>query len=379
MRVLFLTNIPSPYRIDFFNELGKLCDLTVLFERSTAKNRENEWLENRKFDFNAVFLKGISIGDENALCFSVRRWLSKDKFDIIIVGGYSTPTGMLAILTLNRRRIPFVLNSDGGFVKQDAGIRARIKHYFIRSANWWLSSSKSTSEYLVHYGANPNRIFIYPFSSLHKRDINILPASEAEKEQLRKKLGIEGEKVVLGAGQFIHRKGFDTAIEAWANMPKEYTLLIIGSGSEEEKYREMINKKDLKNVQIIGFQNKESLKQYYRASDVFIFPTREDIWGLVVNEAMAQGLPVISTDAALSACELVSNGVNGYLISPDDPKALSDKLHRIFDDDKRILMMGKESIRIISDYSIENMAKTHIEVFEKIIHDKCDIKRGVEQ
>ena len=371
--MLYLTNIPSPYRIDFFNELGKLCDLTVLFERSTAKNRENEWLENRKFDFNAVFLKGISIGNENALCCSVRRWLSKDKFDIIIVGGYSTPTGMLAILTLNRRRIPFVLNSDGGFVKQDAGIRARMKHYFIRSAKWWLSSSKSTSEYFAHYGADPSRIFIYPFSSLYKRDIKVVPSSEAEKAQLRKKLGIKGEKVVIGVGQFIHRKGFDTAIEAWTDMPEKNTLLIVGSGPEEEKYRETINTKGLKNVKIVDFQSKESLKQYYRASDVFIMPTREDIWGLVVNEAMAQGLPIISTDAALSACELVLNGVNGYLIFPDDQKALSDKLYGIIDDDQMIFMMGKESIKIISNYTIENMAKAHIEILEKINCDNRDI------
>ena len=94
MKVLFLTNIPSPYRVDFFNELGKLCDLTVLFETKSAKDRDATWAADKITNFKAVFLKGIRRGVAEAVCPGIFKYLTKKKFDVIVVGMYSSPTGM---------------------------------------------------------------------------------------------------------------------------------------------------------------------------------------------------------------------------------------------------------------------------------------------
>uniref|UniRef100_UPI00255B3CC5 hypothetical protein n=1 Tax=Thomasclavelia cocleata TaxID=69824 RepID=UPI00255B3CC5 len=110
MKVLWLTNIPSPYRVDFFNELGKYCELTVLFERKKADDRV--WSVNNNENYKSVFLKGKSIGNDTALSFEVLKYLNK-KYDRVVVGGYSTSTGMLSILYLSLRHIPFYLNCDG--------------------------------------------------------------------------------------------------------------------------------------------------------------------------------------------------------------------------------------------------------------------------
>ena len=76
----------------------------------------------------------------------------------------------------------------------------------------------------------------------------------------------------------------------------------------------------------IDFLQTSELKQYYKLSDIFVLPTKYDVWGLVVNEAMSQGLPVISTSACVAAIELVSNGYNGYVIDRvDDWKAIFSK------------------------------------------------------
>ncbi|MDF2566888.1 MAG: glycosyltransferase family 4 protein, partial [Oscillospiraceae bacterium] len=93
MKVLFLTNIPSPYRIDFFEELGKLCDLTVLFEREDAKDRENSWLKTDFTNFKYSFLKSIKIGNDSAFCPSILKYIKGNQYDVIIIGIYSTPTG----------------------------------------------------------------------------------------------------------------------------------------------------------------------------------------------------------------------------------------------------------------------------------------------
>ncbi|MBE3128421.1 MAG: hypothetical protein IMZ60_01950, partial [Actinobacteria bacterium] len=68
LKVLFITNIPSPYRVDFFNELGKICDLTVLFERQNASDRETTWLSNKRINFKEEYLKGKKFGVASALC-----------------------------------------------------------------------------------------------------------------------------------------------------------------------------------------------------------------------------------------------------------------------------------------------------------------------
>src|SRR5690606_18580506 len=153
----------SPYRVEFFNELGKYCDLTVLFERRTASNREKDWISDNVKNFKAVFLKGINFGEDSAICFSVRKWLRKNMFDIFVVVGYSTPTVMIAIETLNLRKIPFFINSDGGFIRDDKKTVGDIKRHFISSATWWLSSGRETNKYLKYYGAIEKNIFRYSF------------------------------------------------------------------------------------------------------------------------------------------------------------------------------------------------------------------------
>ena len=68
LKVLFLTNIPSPYRVDFFNELGKFCDLTVTFEGRTATDRNKKWKSDTFKEFKGYFLKGIRTGSDHFLC-----------------------------------------------------------------------------------------------------------------------------------------------------------------------------------------------------------------------------------------------------------------------------------------------------------------------
>ncbi|MBK5500711.1 hypothetical protein [Peribacillus sp. TH14] len=170
-RVLFLVNIPSPYRVNFFKELGKSCELTVLFERETSQERDMSWYDNDFNNFKAIFLNGVKFKKNMAICFNVASYLKKDLFDIIIVGGYSTPTGMLAIKILKQRKIPFILNTDGGLIKDDTKIKYAIKKYFISSATYWLCTGEETKKYLLYYGAHEKNIFTYPFTSILEKDV----------------------------------------------------------------------------------------------------------------------------------------------------------------------------------------------------------------
>ncbi len=364
MKVLFLTNVPSPYRVDFFNELGKYCELTVLFERRNASDRDKKWQSAANINFKSIFLNGVNVGNDSALNLSVLKYLNKN-YNLIVIGGYSTPTGMLAIIYLNLKKIPFILNTDGGFIKEDKKIIYLMKKYFISSANAWLSTADKTTDYLIHYGAKKDKIYKYPFSSVKTDEVLQNPLSSQEKTNIKKVLNIKEEKVVISVGQFIYRKGYDVLLNACKDVSEDIGIYIIG-GKPTEEYLKIKNELQLKNVYFIDFKTKEILTLYYRAADLFVFPTREDIWGLVVNEAMSYGLPVITTDRCVAGLELIREGSNGFIVPIEDIDELAFKIKVILEDNELRENMKKESLKTISKYTIEEMSIRHLEIFQDI-------------
>ena len=103
------------------------------------------------------------------------------------------------------------------------------------------------------------------------------------------------------------------------------------------------------------------------ASDLFVLPTREDIWGLVINEAMANGLPVVTTDRCIAGRELVANGENGYLVPAEDPDELRKRMREILGDDGLRQRMQKANIGKMQDNTMENIVKSHIPVIDSLL------------
>ena len=131
MKVLFLTNVPAPYRVNFFSELGKYVDLTVVYERKTASDRNKKWKSDTKENFNEIYLKSKIIGSDNSISFGVIKFLKKNQFDHIIIGQYSTFTAIIAILYMKIHKIPFIINSDGGFINYgEKKLKYKFKHFF---------------------------------------------------------------------------------------------------------------------------------------------------------------------------------------------------------------------------------------------------------
>ncbi|MBU3213364.1 glycosyltransferase family 4 protein [Clostridium algidicarnis] len=369
INVLYQTNIPSPYRVDFFNELGKKCNLTVLFERESSSERDSAWHNHNFKNFNAVFLDGFKIKTNTALCFNISKYLKKGLFDIFVIGGYSTPTGMLSIQILNNRKIPFILNTDGGLIKNDNILRHKIKSYFISSAKYWLSTGKETTKYLNHYGANDEKTFVYPFTSVLEKDVLVEPIQKDQKLILKEELGIKEGKMILTIGRFIHSKGFDTLLKACRNLPNEYAVYIVG-GEPTKEYLELIEKLNLTNIHFVGFKSKKVLREYYMASDLFVLPTREDIWGLVINEAMSFGLPVITTDKCVAGLELINDYENGFIIPVNDEVILHKKIQELMSNGILLDTISKNNLEKISNYTIEQMALEHMNIFKQMLLTK---------
>ncbi len=361
-RVLFLTNYPSPYRVHFFDELGKYMDVTVLYSDRVEdiKHRNAAWFEEGEHRFQAVRLTPKFRVGRRYLCFDVLPWL-KGKYDNIVVCGYSSPTAVLAMAYLRLYRIPFYMEVDGGLIRQDGKLKHFVKKTLVCLANQWLSTGVHTTKYLVHYGAKPEKVIHYPFSSLYEGDILEKPVSREEKEELRRELEISQKHMILAIGQMIHRKGFDVLLKAARDLDPEIGIYFVG-GEAKEEYLKLAEELGLKNVHFLGFQKKERLAKFYKAADLFVLPTREDIWGLVINEALAYGLPTITTDRCVAGLELIEDGINGYVVPVEDVQALAEKIQAVLASD--LEKMGKAALQKVRPYTLENMARTHVAIFE---------------
>lgn len=359
MKVLFLTNYPVPYRVDFFNELGKLCDLTVLFEQRIDEifDRDQTGVAETFQTFKGVFFHGprIKLGSYY-MNFSALAWaIRTSKYDVVIFGIYSSPTQAAMITILKLLHWPYVINSDGGFIKNDCFCAKWIKRFLIGHATLYLASGEGTKQYLEYYGADPNRVKIYPLTSLIEEDVTREPVSIQRKLALRKQYGIHEKQVIIGVGQFIERKGWDVLLKAAQALPMDIGIYIVG-GNETEEYQKIIAHYGLQSVHFLPFMEKKTLSDYYSLSDLFVLPTREDIWGLVINEAMAHGLPVITTKRCLAGLELIENGINGFLVESEDEEMLAIRIKQILENDELREQMKKNNQNKIQAYTIEKMA-----------------------
>ena len=361
-KLLFVTSYASPYRVHFFDELGKYAEVTVLFadRKEDQTHRSGDWFVNGEGRFNGIqLLKRVASPKKRDLCLDVIGWLKKP-WDHIILCGYSSPTVILAMMYLRLHRIPFYMEVDGGLIRENAGVKFRMKRLLVSQASHWISSGNHTTRYLVHYGAREQDTFLYPFTSLWQREIPAAVPAEEEKKYLRQKLGMTEEKIILYVGRFDPKKGMDDLLQVCPALDGAAGIYFVG-GEPTEAHLAFCKDNGLENVHFLGFQKKDALAEYYRASDLLVLPTWSDVWGLVINEAMAHGLPIVTTDRCVAGVELVENGVNGYIVPAKDQEALACAINRVLSEDYRT--MGKTSLEKIRPYTIENMARAHMEIF----------------
>ncbi len=371
-KVLFISNIPSPYRAAFFEELGKYVELTVLFEAKRARGIVFDWKGKGKCqNFRPIFLKDGYI-EERRLDLSIFKFIKKNKYDVIFATNYSYRTELAAYLKMMLFHIPFVLEIDGGILKPESRLLYGLKTFLIKGAGRYFSPSGESDRFLQHYGVQKKDIFRYYFTSLREQDLLKSPVSNQQKKAIRKRLGLEDKKTVLFVGQVIPRKGVDVLLRALKKVDAHIQCLVVGPHPDTGYYAKM---KALAggNVVFKEFQAAKELKYYYQCADVFAFPTRYDIWGLVVNEALANGLPVVTTTQCVAGKELIQDGANGRLVEAGNASQLADAITYYLKHgcDGTVQQACLQSVR---KYTIEHMAKVHVDFLKHYVQRKAESK-----
>ncbi|MDO4197476.1 MAG: glycosyltransferase family 4 protein [Erysipelotrichaceae bacterium] len=350
-KLIVITSNIAPYRLKWCEELSKHYEVTIVYTKDHDYERDDRWLQKSSKSCKIIKLKNDK-DLYDALCFDVIDVIKENKDSLIIFDGYGPKTNLLGLLYCKLTGRHSFTNVDGyALGEKESKIRDIVKKNVISHlCDYIFCSSESTKKHLISCGAKKDKVYVHNFSSITDERILKKPLSYEDKISLREKLGIDTKgKIVLGVGAFIPRKRFEDLIEAVINCKSECDLYLLG-GKPTEEYLKMIG--DRTNFHFIDFVLPNEVDQYYQMADLFVLSSQTDVWGLVLNEALAQGLPSISSDNCIAGKSLIDG--NGVVYRTGDIKELTDAIDYCLDDERN-KEMSIRSLEISHNFTIENM------------------------
>jgi glycosyltransferase involved in cell wall biosynthesis len=343
-RLGILTSHPIQYQAPWFRALVKQVEVQVFFaHRQTAAEQGKagfgvafEWDVDLLSGYPHHFLKNVSPQpgtDFYSGCDTpeIADIIAREKFDVFIVNGWYLKSYRQAMAACRAAGTPVLVRGDSQLrtprpLLRRLGMELKQRG-LLRQFDGFLAVGQRHREYLEHFGARSGRIFFAP----HFVDNEWFAARAAEgrsrREELRKSWGADDKTfVALFAGKFMAEKQPLDLVAAVGAMPKTEALAVfVGGGEMEQAIRD--NAASLgAPVCLAGFKNQSELPACYAAADVLVLPSKSESWGLVVNEAMACGLPAVVSDAAGCAPDLIDEGNTGFTFPAGNPKLLAKRL-----------------------------------------------------
>lgn len=359
-KIVIITNAPAPYRVAFFKYIqDKICDYKfhiVYISQNNDIGRkwkvQDEELGNHTFLKSKVITIKKKYDDKRIMIsYGIVDLLKKMEPDAVICMEYNI-TIIQAVHWCNRNKIPYLSWSDGtAHSEQNINkIQKKFRKYVIKNAAGYISSSTATMEHQISYGAIPEKCF----KSLLTVDV--------EQYLMKKKDNHRVQKKMLFVGGLIGRKGLDLLIKAMPYIEKNILLDVVGEGTEESNLRNMALEYGVADrISFLGYLEGEELKKSYQSCDIFVFPTREDCFGLVILEAMCASLPVIASKYADGAFDLIKNDIHGKIIDPYNTQELAQAVNWIFKDEKKLRKMQDDCYNAAEKMTFEKVAEGFFE------------------
>jgi 1,2-diacylglycerol 3-alpha-glucosyltransferase len=365
-KTVIVTEIIAPYRIPVFNALARRgdLDLHVIFLSETDETFRQWRVYKDEIDFSYQVLPAWRWrAGKSTLLVNRGVWsaLNRVSPEVIICGGYNYIASWEALLWARRRGVAFVLWSESNVhdLRQRRLWVESLKTYFLRHCDRFVVPGKASWQYLRSLGSPEARVFTAP----NAVDNNLF-AIAAERTRLhavgfRQKLNLPS-RFILFVGRLVPEKGVFDLLEAYAKLESDVRsdvgLVFAGDGVSREELLKRAKQMSPGTVCFPGFAQREELAGLYALAETLVLPTHSDPWGLVVNEAMACGLPIIVSNVAGCAADLVEDGWNGYVVPPGDHVKLAMAIRSLVGQPEVKQQMGRRSQERIGNYSPEACA-----------------------
>ena len=240
-KILYITNIEVPYRIKFFNELAKHCELTVLCEREQSKNRNKKWNDGLNRNYDLKFLGGVKIGYESTFSLQILQYILND-YDYIIIGCYNSLVQMFAICVLRMLRKDYCLNLDGEIFVGNNGLKNKLKRFMLKGAKKYFVAGEKSKQSLKRV-IDDSEVWTYYFSSLEDSEL---------KDNSKTKHYNNPNSFVLVIGQYMEYKGLDIALQV-AKVDASVQYKFIGMGNNTDGLIKLARESGVKNAVFIPF------------------------------------------------------------------------------------------------------------------------------
>ena len=375
MRIFAFNTVRAPYRVDLYNLLGQKAELTAFFEQEHDPVRNPEWYAT---DYRGFTMKHARKWHKSLRYpkLDVLTAVKKKDTDLVYMSEWSSITALLLIAKCIVGRIPYVISMDGYLEdpgKRKSTLKEVIKRTIARYALATIGTGESTAHYARSIGFSEDRVFTVGFTTVKDAEIMLQPIGQEDKSVLKEKLGLDpNASYVISVGQLVDRKGYDLLIQSWAQLGvrKHWKLLIIGDGEKRDELLDRIEKTGLNNINVLSGMDKAMLFQYYKCAEFFVLSTREDVWGLVINEAMASALPVLTTQQCVAGVELVEDGINGHLYDCDDVAQCAAYMQLLMENPGLRVQMGQNNLRKMKDFTVEREADRIFEILSNLLSTK---------
>lgn len=333
MKLLFLTVMPSPYQRQLFSGLAAADDIELEVRYYTVGAHDREWQAPDFEPFEAALPGRVisALGPSAHWNRSVISQIKEVDADLVVVSDYSAITAQAAMRWLSMNDRPFMFWGEvPGFAQRGplgSFIRGRLQAPLSKAKGIAAIGSRAEAAYRDLFPAIPTYNIPY-FCDLTPYQM----ARCGRKDKTSDSIDL------LYSGQLIERKGVDTLIQAFTSVARDVPnlrLQILGNGPDKQKLDDLIPEDLKERVTLFGHKEPSELPALFADADLFCLPSRHDGWGVVVNEAIGAGLPVISTDAVGAALDIVTDGENGLITPAGDADALAGALRKVSDDDTR--------------------------------------------
>jgi glycosyltransferase involved in cell wall biosynthesis len=353
--VVVVTNIPGPYRRALFATLdehfaARDMDLRILYTSDPAKHvRRGPSAAVVRDPEAESFVPGLTfrVGYERVLTIPIHfgRILRGLEPACVVAGGFS----MDAVIAANWCRssgVPYVLWS-GNWVGQEhevSRLHLANRRRLVRLADAFIAYGSAAADYLVSLGAHPERVFC----AWNTVDLEGISASARQAASRRGELVTKyrlAAKNLLFVGSLVERKGVRELVAAALGLHPDggdWTLHLVGPGPLKDELETVTRTAGAEErFRFHGSLPKEDVAELLGVADGFVLPTKREPWGLVINEAMACGVPVVVSPWAGATRDLVEDGVTGYVIEPTDATALTMALSRLLSGDPLVAQVGR--------------------------------------
>lgn len=374
-RVGVVTTHPIQYQVPWFRALAARhdVDLTVFFCHLPDAALQGdgfgisfEWdiplLEGYRYEVlpNVASVPSVTTFrgcDNPAIYDRIRR----GRFDAVLVNGWVAKSCLQALLACRRARIPCIVRGESNALRQRSWWKRFIHRGLLHQYSAFLVIGRSNEQFYRSHGISPRRMFPGRYCVDNERFSLAAAALRHRRAEIRAAWQIPVDvPVFLYCGKFIPKKHPLTLLRSAAQASWRGTrlhILLAGDGVQREQCEQFSVAHKIP-VTFAGFLNQRRLPEAYAAADCLVLPSDEgETWGLVVNEAMASGLPAIVSDRVGCGPDLICPGATGAIFPFGDEQQLADLLDRFAGDRNALQQMGLAARHHVSKYSIEELVE----------------------